>query len=189
MMRRMHERRGSTKADMAGRGDRDPAGSACLTLPELERILALEIDSYNHTVHHGTGERPMDRYSAYFGHADLPDAERLPSLLPAESFLLDFLPWDRRHLVRTGMRLFRVDYSSRDLLPMWRERESAQGRANRCLQSAQPGDDLDRGRRRRRLHCCPLPRAPVGHDAGGERGGKARAAEREGRRSDRGAAF
>jgi Mu transposase, C-terminal len=33
--------------------------------------------------------------------------------------LLDFLPYERRRLVRTGFRLFRVDYSSRDLLAMW----------------------------------------------------------------------
>ena len=120
MMRRVHERRGTTNASVAARGDADPADGACLALPELERILALEIDSYNYTVHHSVGERPMDRYVAYYRHADLPDAERLPPFPSADRFLLDFLPYERRHLVRTGVQVFRVDYSLRDLLPMWR---------------------------------------------------------------------
>jgi putative transposase len=34
--------------------------------------------------------------------------------------LLDFLPYERRALTRCGFRLFRIDYSSRDLLGMWR---------------------------------------------------------------------
>ena len=37
-----------------------------------------------------------------------------------ERLLLDFLPYERRRLVRTGFRLFRVDYSARDLLAMWK---------------------------------------------------------------------
>jgi putative transposase len=92
---------------------------------EFERILALEIDSYNHAVHHGIGERPMDRYIAYYSRPDLPDADRLPPFPPADRFLLDFLPFEHRALVRTGFRLFRVDYSSRDLLPMWRDQNQA----------------------------------------------------------------
>jgi putative transposase len=125
MMRRVHERRGTTFASVAERGETDPAESACLTLVEFERILALEIDSYNHAVHHGIGERPMDRYIAYYSRPDLPDADRLPPFPPADRFLLDFLPFEHRALVRTGFRLFRVDYSSRDLLPMWRDQNQA----------------------------------------------------------------
>jgi putative transposase len=48
------------------------------------------------------------------------DAERVPPRLPAGRLLLDFLPYERRALTRCGFRLFRVDYSTRDLLGMWR---------------------------------------------------------------------
>ena len=92
---------------------------ACLSLPELEQIMALEIDRYNHSTHDSIGERPLDRYLAYYRRPDLPDDQRVPPLLPAERLLLDFLPYERRALIRTGFRLFRVDYSSRDLLAMW----------------------------------------------------------------------
>ena len=34
--------------------------------------------------------------------------------------MLDFLPYEARALTRSGIRLFRVDYSSVDLLPLWR---------------------------------------------------------------------
>jgi hypothetical protein len=50
----------------------------------------------------------------------LPDDRRVPQVLPADGLLLDFLPYERRRLVRTGFRLFRVDYSARDLLAMWK---------------------------------------------------------------------
>jgi putative transposase len=48
MMRRVHERRGTTFSNVNERGDIEPAELACLTLSELERIIVLEIDSYNH---------------------------------------------------------------------------------------------------------------------------------------------
>jgi putative transposase len=91
-----------------------------LALPELERILTLAIDSYNHVTHAATGERPIERYLGYYRRPDLPDAERIPPRLPADRFLLDFLPFERRALRRTGVALFKVDYSSVDLLPLWR---------------------------------------------------------------------
>lgn len=120
MMRRVHERRGTTFSNINERGDVEPAELACLALPELERIIVLEIDSYNHAVHAGIEDRPLDRYLTYYQRPDLPDRQRIPPLPPAARFLLDFLPYERRGLVRTGIRLFRVDYSSRDLLPLWR---------------------------------------------------------------------
>lgn len=120
MMRRLHERRGTTFSDVDERGEAEPERLACLSLPELERILALEIDTYNHEVHGATGERPMERYLAYYRRPGLPDAERVPPQPAVERFLIDFLPHERRRLIRTGFRLFRVDYSSPDLLGMWR---------------------------------------------------------------------
>ena len=120
MMRHVHELHGSTFSSVAARGERDPAIGACLSLPELERILAIVVDSYHHTTHGSTGERPIERYVAWYRRPELPDAERVPPLLPADRLLLDFLPFERRSLTRTGVRLFRVDYSSVDLLPLWR---------------------------------------------------------------------
>ncbi len=119
MMRRIHERRGTTFGSINERGDAEPDRLACLSLPELEQIIALEVDRYNHSTHDGVGDRPLDRYLAWYRRPDLPDHQRVPPLLPAERLLLDFLPYERRRLVRTGFRLFRVDYSARGLLAMW----------------------------------------------------------------------
>ncbi len=120
MMRMVHELRGTTWSNIAARGDSDPAARACLALPELERILTLAIDSYNHATHTATGERPIERYLGYYRRPELPDGERVPPRLPAERFLLDFLPFERRALRRTGIALFKVDYSAIDLLSLWR---------------------------------------------------------------------
>lgn len=119
MMRAVHQLRGTTFSNPAERGDTDSAARACLTLPELERVLALAIDTYNHTTHNGVGERPMDKYLAHYRQPGLPDIERVPPRLPSDRLLLDFLPYESRALTRVGIRLFRVDYSSVDLLPLW----------------------------------------------------------------------
>jgi len=118
-MRRIHERRGTTFSSVNERGDTEPDRLACLSLSELEQIVALEIEHYNHSTHDGIADRPIERYLAYYRRPDLADDQRVPPLLPAERLLLDFLPYERRRLVRTGFRLFRVDYSARDLLAMW----------------------------------------------------------------------
>lgn len=119
MMRIVHGLRGTTFSNVNERGEAEPEKRACLTLPELERVLALAIDSYNHTTHDGIGERPMDRYLAWYRRPDLREADRIPPRLPANRLLLDFLPHEKRALSRSGIRLFRVDYSSIDLLPLW----------------------------------------------------------------------
>jgi putative transposase len=120
MMNQIHERRGTTFSNVGQRGDAKPAQLACLTLAELERILALVVDTYHHTVHAATTERPIERYLAYYRRPGLSDADRVPPRLPVRRFLLDFLPYERRALTRCGFRLFRIDYSSRDLLGIWR---------------------------------------------------------------------
>lgn len=120
MMRMVHGLRGTTWSDIRERGESRRDEQACFSLPELERILVLAIDSYNHAAHEGIGERPLDRYLAYYRRRDLPDGERVPPRLPADRLLLDVLPFELRALTRCGIRLFRVDYSSVDLLPLWR---------------------------------------------------------------------
>jgi putative transposase len=120
MMKAVHALRGTTFSDVNERGESEPDKRACLSLPELERVLALTIDSYNHTTHVSIGERPMDRYLAYYRRPELPDSQRVPPRLSAGRLLLDFLPYETRALTRCGIRLFRVDYSSVDLLPLWR---------------------------------------------------------------------
>jgi len=119
MMHQIHERRGTTFSSVSERGEAAPEQLACLTLAELEQVLTLVVDSYHHTVHAVTGERPLERYLAWYRRPDLSDADRVPPRLPGR-LLLDFLPYQRRALTRCGFRLFRIDYSSRDLLGMWR---------------------------------------------------------------------
>ena len=77
MMQAVHALRGTTFSNINERGESEPDKRACLSLPELERVLALTIDSYNHTTHATIGERPMDRYLAYYRRPDLPHAERI----------------------------------------------------------------------------------------------------------------
>ena len=120
VMRIVHGLRGTTFSNVNERGEAEPEKRACLTLPELERVLALAVDTYNHTTHDGIGERPMDRYLAWYRRPELRDADRIPPRLPSDRLLLDFLPHEARALTRSGLRLFRVDYSSRGLLPLWR---------------------------------------------------------------------
>ncbi len=119
MMRVIHELPGTTFSNINERGEAEPDKLACLSVTELERVLAIAIDSYNHTTHATTGERPIEKYLTYYRQPKLSDAERIPPL-PGENFLLDFLPYEERVLRRTGFRLFRVDYSCIDLLPLWR---------------------------------------------------------------------
>jgi putative transposase len=125
MMRIVHELRGTTFSNVNERGESETEKRACLTVAELERVLALAIDSYNHTIHDGIGERPMDRYLAWYRRPELADADRIPPRLPAERLLLDFLPFENRALLRTGIRLFRVDYSCSELQPLWRRDNQA----------------------------------------------------------------
>jgi putative transposase len=118
LMKKIHQLPGTTFSNINERGEIEPDKLACMTLGELEHALAFIIDSYNHTTHATTGERPIERYLSYYRHPDLPDSERIPHRV-RENFVLDFLPFERRELKRTGIRLFWVDYSSVDLLPLW----------------------------------------------------------------------
>ena len=49
MMRRIHERRGTTFGSVSERGDTEPDRLACLSLPELEHVVVFEVDRYNHS--------------------------------------------------------------------------------------------------------------------------------------------
>jgi hypothetical protein len=57
-------------------------GNQTASLPELEQIIVLEIDTYNHSTHEGIADRPLDRYLAYYRRPDLPEERRVPPLLP-----------------------------------------------------------------------------------------------------------
>ena len=64
MMLAVHALRGTTFSNINERGESEPDKRACLSLPELERVLALTIDSYNHThpcQHRRTANGPVSR--------------------------------------------------------------------------------------------------------------------------------
>ena len=92
VMRIVHGLRGTTFSNVNERGEAEPEKRACLTLPELERVLALAADTYNHATHDGIGERPMDRTLAWHRRPELREADRIPPRLPPDRLLLDFLP-------------------------------------------------------------------------------------------------
>lgn len=122
VMRRVHDLPGTTFSGVGARGEAEPGRLACISLPELEEILAVEAVRHNETRHGATGERPIERYLGHYRRPGLADAERIPEPPEGgEGLLLDFLPFERRTLRRTGVRLFGVDYASRDLEPLWSE--------------------------------------------------------------------
>ena len=163
---------------------REPNRLACLSLPELEQVVVLDIDHYNHSTHDGIGDRPLDRYLAWYQRPDLPDDQRIPPLLPADRLLLDFLPYQRRRLVRTGFRLFRVDYSARDLLGMWKRQNQEKIERvvvydPRSLAMIWVINDEDG-----QYVLGALPCTARRHDTGGERGRATETTGTQGRRPD-----
>jgi len=121
LMSRVHELPGTTFSNPAQRGDYDCDASACLTMGELERWLALAVCSYHGQVHGTTGQTPAALWAAG-------TAERSPTTVTNEaSFLVDFLPVVRRTLTRTGFVIDRVHYYS-DALRPWIARRETLGR-------------------------------------------------------------
>lgn len=115
LMGAVHLLPGTTDANPQKRGDYDSAGKAVMTLPELEKWIALEITGvYHQALHGGIGQPPI---AAWRREA----ARRLSSLRqpPDPSrFFIDFLPGEQRRITREGIQLFNIRYWSNVLAPM-----------------------------------------------------------------------
>lgn len=118
MMRLVHALPGTTFSNPEERGDYDSDKTACLTLEELERWLAIAITRYYHIRKHAgiNDEIPLQRYER--GHQALMAAgETIPAPRDLQAFLIDFLPVVRRSLQRDGITLDHITYYSNALRP------------------------------------------------------------------------
>ena len=118
LMQLVHALPGTTFSNSTMRGDYDSDKTACLTLEELERWLAVAITKYYHLrPHEGIdNEIPLHRYEQ--GLQKLSNANKTLSI-PREprTFLIDFLPVVRRSLQRDGITIDHITYYSNSLRP------------------------------------------------------------------------
>jgi putative transposase len=187
MMRRIHERRGATFSSINERGDAEPDRLACLSLPELEQVVVLEIDHYNHSTHDGIGDRPIDRYLDWYKRPDLPGDQRIPPLPsrgPSFARLLAVRapPSGSNRIPIVPRRLQRARPAG-DV----EAAKPGEDRARRGLRPAQPGNGLGRRRRGWRVRLGALPCTARRHDAGGERGRATETTGAQGRGPDQNA--
>jgi putative transposase len=116
MMQMVHELPGTTFSNPAQRGDYDSAATACLTMTELQRWLAMAVASYHGQVHGTTWQTPAAHWAS--GVTAMSAAGRMPvTVTNATAFLVDFLPVVRRTLTRTGFVIDHVHYFGDGLKP------------------------------------------------------------------------
>jgi putative transposase len=107
MMGAVHLLPGTTFSDPQEKGAYPSEKAAALTLPELERWLALQIVGvYHQRVHAGLGRPPAAAWQE--GLERRPRPVRQPQ--DRERFFLDFLPAKRRLIRRDGVELFHLHY-------------------------------------------------------------------------------
>lgn len=136
LMGLIHEAPGTTFSNTAERGKYDSDKTACLTLAELERWLAVAIAKVYHLrPHEGIGcETPLARWRA--GIAALGNEGReLGAVADPRLFTIDFLPVAHRTLRRDGVVMDHITYFSEALKP-W----IAAGSPRRLLVRRDPRD-------------------------------------------------
>ena len=107
MMGAVHLLPGTTFSNASQKGSYDSEGRAVLTLPELERWLALQIAGVYHlTVHSALGQTPLEAWRE--GVAKRKQPLRYPP--SAEEFFLDFLPAVPRLVQRDGIHFHQIRY-------------------------------------------------------------------------------
>lgn len=114
MMGAVHLLPGTTFSNVAKKGTYDSEGRAVLTLPELERWLALQIAGVYHlTVHSALGKTPFAAWQE--GLEERKQSLRHPT--DADEFFLDFLPAVPRIIQRDGIHFHNLCYWSSVLSP------------------------------------------------------------------------
>lgn len=121
---------GTTFENVQKKASYKPANQAVMTMPELERWLALEIlGRYHLSVHSGLRMPPLTAWQ---------EGARLRGTLrqvqDGKEFFYNFLPGERRLIRRDGIRLFNIHYWGNVLSPL-------AGRSERpALVKYDPGD-------------------------------------------------
>jgi putative transposase len=114
MMGAVHLLPGTTFSSVDQKGAYESEKRALLTLPELERGLALQIAGVYHlSVHSALGKTPMAAWQAGIGKT------KAPLRYPADEtdFFLNFLPAVPRQVRRDGIRLYNIRYWDNVLSP------------------------------------------------------------------------
>ena len=105
---------GATFSNVEQRREYDSEANAVMTLPELERWLALQIAGVYHLTPHSALRRsPLSVWQESVQHLKHP--LRLPT--DPEEFYLDFLPAERRLIRKDGIHLHSIRYWSSVLSP------------------------------------------------------------------------
>jgi putative transposase len=114
MMGAVHLLPGTTFSNVSERASYDAEGRAVLSLPELERWLALQIAGVYHLSEHSAlGKTPLAAWQE--GVAARKQPIRYPA--NAEEFFLDFLPAQARRIQRDGIHLHKIRYWESVLSP------------------------------------------------------------------------
>jgi len=114
MMGAVHLLPGTTFSNPQEKGSYDSEGKAVLTLPELERWLALEIAGVYHlSPHSALGKKPLAAWQE--GVARRKQPVRYPP--DAEEFFQDFLPAVPRLVQRDGLHFHKIRYWDNVLSP------------------------------------------------------------------------
>ncbi len=124
LMQLVHALPGTTFANPSERGGYDSDDTACLTLEELERWLAVAVTKYYHLRPHDgiEGETPLHRYED--GLQKLAAVQKsIPTPSDLRAFLIDFLPVMRRSLQRDGITVDPITYYSTALRPWIQSRD------------------------------------------------------------------
>jgi putative transposase len=114
MMGAVHLLPGTTFSSADQKGAYESEKHALLTLPELERWLALQIAGVYHlSVHSALGKTPMAAWQARISKAKAPLRHPSDEL----EFFLNFLPAVPRQIRRDGIRLYNIRYWDNVLSP------------------------------------------------------------------------
>ncbi|HYA39644.1 MAG TPA: Mu transposase C-terminal domain-containing protein [Candidatus Methylomirabilis sp.] len=124
LMQLVHTLPGTTFSNPADRGDYDSDETACLTLEELERWLAVAITKYYHVRAHAglDDETPLHLYERGL-QALAAGGKTVPVPHDPRAFLIDFLPVVRRSLQRDGITIDHITYYSPALRPWIQRRD------------------------------------------------------------------
>ena len=116
LMGEVHLLPGTTFSSVSKRGDYDSEKHAAMTLADLEKWLIWQIAGvYHQRSHSALGRPPIVVWQEPVER--IPTTPRYPS--DPSRFYLDFLPFEKRSVGRSGLRLFNVLYWHGALLPLF----------------------------------------------------------------------
>ncbi len=117
LAREIHLLDGTTFSNIKERGAYDSEGRACLTITEIEWIVAAIVLQHHATIHSGIGMSPLAKWEIETAGKE----PRMPNDM--RSFYRDFLPFEERRIQRDGLHLFGIRYWSDVLAPFLDNKE------------------------------------------------------------------